>query len=79
MGPTTVSQIIEQIIRIVILLGGSFVVIKIFARYCRYCHWCVDVRCLYFSAWGTWRIASVLEEAKAALRPIAGISDSAAV
>lgn len=29
MGPTTVSQIIEQIIRITILLGGSFVVIKI--------------------------------------------------
>lgn len=29
MGPTTVSQIIEQIIRIAILLGGSFVVIKI--------------------------------------------------
>ncbi|MCP8967504.1 putative polysaccharide biosynthesis protein [Ectobacillus ponti] len=29
MGPTTVSQIIEQIIRIAILLAGSFVVIKV--------------------------------------------------
>lgn len=29
MGPTTVSQIIEQIIRIVFLLAGSFIVIKV--------------------------------------------------
>ncbi|MCV5063022.1 polysaccharide biosynthesis protein, partial [Escherichia coli] len=28
-GPTTVSQIIEQIIRIVFLLAGSFIVIKV--------------------------------------------------
>ena len=29
MGPTTVSQIIEQIVRVVFLLAGSFIVIKI--------------------------------------------------
>ncbi|MFX3623110.1 MAG: oligosaccharide flippase family protein [Ectobacillus sp.] len=29
MGPTTVSQIIEQIIRVVVLLAGSFIVIKV--------------------------------------------------
>ncbi len=29
MGPTTISQIIEQIIRIAVLLGGSYVVIKV--------------------------------------------------
>ncbi|MBO9130884.1 polysaccharide biosynthesis protein [Bacillus sp. 165] len=29
MGPTTISQIIEQIVRIIVILAGSFVVIKV--------------------------------------------------
>ncbi|GGJ50670.1 putative polysaccharide biosynthesis protein [Virgibacillus salexigens] len=30
MGPTAVSQVVEQIVRIVFLLGGSFIILKIF-------------------------------------------------
>uniref|UniRef100_UPI003081B357 oligosaccharide flippase family protein n=1 Tax=Virgibacillus salexigens TaxID=61016 RepID=UPI003081B357 len=30
MGPTAVSQVDEQIVRIVFLLGGSFIILKIF-------------------------------------------------